>query len=61
VYDYVSIAVRLANDPHWREYIVTRIFRNKHKIYLDGECITDLERFLMNVSGRSPRESYAAT
>lgn len=50
--DYVSIAVRLANDRQWREDISARVLRNKHRVYKDRECIAGLEKFLMDVSGR---------
>lgn len=51
--DFVSIAVRLANDVPWRKAVSARIYRNKHKIYCDRECIEGLETFLMDVSGRN--------
>lgn len=60
VNDYISIAVRLANDTQWREDISIRISRNKHKVYRDRECITGLEKFLMKVSCRNPSEVHAA-
>lgn len=50
--DYVSIAVRLANDRQWREDVSARVLRNKHRVYKDRECIEGLEKFLMDVSGR---------
>ncbi len=50
--EYISIAVRLALDTHWRDDVSGRICRNKHRIYQDRECITAMEHFLMRVSGR---------
>jgi predicted O-linked N-acetylglucosamine transferase (SPINDLY family) len=44
--DYVSIAVRLAQDGSWRKSVRQRIAENKHRIYCDRECITALEDFL---------------
>ena len=51
--DYISIAVRLAQDPQWREDISSKISLNKDKIYRDHECIAALEAFLLNVSPAS--------
>ena len=51
--DYISIAVRLANDISWRKDISGRVHRNKHRIYRDRECIAGLEKFLKNVSGKN--------
>jgi predicted O-linked N-acetylglucosamine transferase (SPINDLY family) len=50
--EYVSIAVKLADDLQWRQDISDRICRNKHKIYHDTDCIEGLEQFLLDVSGR---------
>ncbi|NTV49860.1 MAG: FkbM family methyltransferase [Geobacteraceae bacterium] len=52
VKEYIDIAIRLAQDPQWRDEISARIFRNKYRIYQDRECIKGLEMFLMDVSGR---------
>ena len=54
VEEYISIAVRLANDRPWRDEMSSKISQNKHKIYRDSACIADLEKFLVNVSGRNP-------
>jgi predicted O-linked N-acetylglucosamine transferase (SPINDLY family) len=50
--EYISIAVRLAKDTQWREDISVKIARNKHNIFRDNACITALEKFLIDVSGR---------
>ena len=54
--DYISIAVRLANDMQWRKDISASVHQNKHRIYRDRECIAGLESFLRNVSGRNPEQ-----
>ncbi|MBT1072717.1 FkbM family methyltransferase [Pelotalea chapellei] len=46
--EYVAIAARLALDPQWRAEVSDRISRNKHRIYRDRECISALERFLID-------------
>jgi predicted O-linked N-acetylglucosamine transferase (SPINDLY family) len=48
--DYISIAVRLANDLQRRTDISTRVSLNKHRVYRDRKCIEGLEKFLLNVS-----------
>jgi predicted O-linked N-acetylglucosamine transferase (SPINDLY family) len=48
--EYVSIAVRLAQDTQWRKEISARMLRNKHKVYRDTACIATLEQFLVQVS-----------
>jgi predicted O-linked N-acetylglucosamine transferase (SPINDLY family) len=58
--NYVAIAVRLAQDAQWRKDISDLISLNKHKIYRDRKCISELERFLMTVSGRSYSEVQSA-
>jgi predicted O-linked N-acetylglucosamine transferase (SPINDLY family) len=58
VEDYISIAVRLANDRPWRDDISDRISRCKHLVYQDRECIKGLETFLVQVSGRGFSEDY---
>lgn len=52
--EYVAIAVKLADDRHWREEISARISRNKQGVYRDIACISGLEKFLISVSGRNP-------
>lgn len=44
--DYVSIAVRLANDPQARHALGRRIAEAKHRLYRDRACISALEQFL---------------
>ena len=46
VEDYVSIAVRLANDPVSRRALSARMKANQHRIYRDRACVTALEDFL---------------
>lgn len=54
--EYIAIAVRLANARQERDAVSARICGNKNKIYRDTECIKELERFLIKISGRSPCE-----
>jgi protein O-GlcNAc transferase len=44
--NYISLAVRLGQDPEWRKRISAEIAANKHRIYRDRTCITALEEFL---------------
>jgi protein O-GlcNAc transferase len=44
--DYVSTAIRLAQDLSWRAAARRQIADNKHKLYRDTACIAALERFL---------------
>jgi predicted O-linked N-acetylglucosamine transferase (SPINDLY family) len=44
--EYVSTAVRLANDVPLRTALKTRIARTKHRVYRDAACIAALEDFL---------------
>ncbi|MEW6587016.1 MAG: tetratricopeptide repeat protein, partial [Nitrospirota bacterium] len=46
--DYVSLAVRLGQDPEYRETLSRKISANKHRLYGDKRCITALEEFLEN-------------
>jgi predicted O-linked N-acetylglucosamine transferase (SPINDLY family) len=48
--NYISIAVRLANNPEERRALARRIADNKHKIYRDRACISALESFLNRVA-----------
>jgi predicted O-linked N-acetylglucosamine transferase (SPINDLY family) len=54
--DYVSIAVRLAQDVSWREAVKAKIAANKHRIYLDRACISGLEQFLNDVARGNARK-----
>jgi protein O-GlcNAc transferase len=47
--DYISIAVRLANDKELRQELSHRITYNKHRVYHDRHCITKFEEFLNRV------------
>ena len=44
--DYVSIAVRLAQDVPWRMAVRAKISASKHYVYFDRACIGGLEHFL---------------
>ena len=46
--DYVSIAVRLANNPAERAAVSRSIADAKHRLYRDRACISALEDFLAN-------------
>jgi predicted O-linked N-acetylglucosamine transferase (SPINDLY family) len=48
---YVQIALRLANDPAWREYVRGRILDEKHRIFEDAEAVLELEQFLNGAVG----------
>ena len=50
--DYVSVAVRLAQDAPWRMAVKAKISANKHRIYFDRACILGLEQFLNHVVRR---------
>jgi predicted O-linked N-acetylglucosamine transferase (SPINDLY family) len=55
---YVEIALRLANDPAWREHVRGRILAAKHRIFEDAEAVRELEGFLVEaVTGRRPGPS----
>jgi hypothetical protein len=43
---YIRIAVKLGQDPLFRQYISDRIASNKHRVYNDMTCISALEDFL---------------
>ena len=44
--DYVSLAVRIARDPAWREHLKMRVIRDRERLYRDRACIVALEDFL---------------
>ncbi|MGH6771030.1 MAG: tetratricopeptide repeat protein [Xanthobacteraceae bacterium] len=44
--DYISIAVRLAQDRDWRSAVRRRMSESKHRLYRDRACILALEAFL---------------
>ena len=52
--DYVSIAVKMANDPAHRAAIRGRISAAKHRVYGDRTCVTALEDFLERVARGLP-------
>jgi protein O-GlcNAc transferase len=47
--DYVKIAVRLGQDPQYRQHISRKIAESKHKLYSDLEPIRTLENFLNKI------------
>ena len=54
--DYVSTAVRLAQDVPWRMAVKAKISASKHRVYFDRACIFGLEQFLNNVvRGDAPK------
>jgi predicted O-linked N-acetylglucosamine transferase (SPINDLY family) len=48
--DYVSAAIRLAQDVPWRMAVKNRISENKHRIYRDTTCVSALQEFLSSVA-----------
>jgi predicted O-linked N-acetylglucosamine transferase (SPINDLY family) len=54
--EYVSTAIRLANDIQLRTMLKIKIAKNKHRLYRDVTCITALEEFLDRAGrGRSEK------
>ena len=45
--DYIQIAVRLGQDPSYRQAIANKIAEHKHKLYGDRESIEALQQFLI--------------
>jgi protein O-GlcNAc transferase len=52
--EYVSTAIRLAQNADERAALSRRISANKSRIYRDRECIAGLEKFLDHVGRRAP-------
>jgi predicted O-linked N-acetylglucosamine transferase (SPINDLY family) len=52
--DYVALAVRIGNDPAWRQELKRRVISDRHRVYRDRACIAALEDFLDRVA-RQPR------
>lgn len=50
---YVDIAARLANDPAERQAVARAMAENKHKVYRDRACISDLEALLERAARNS--------
>jgi predicted O-linked N-acetylglucosamine transferase (SPINDLY family) len=48
--DYISIAVKLANNPAERSAVSSSIAATKHLLYRDRDCVTSLEDFMENVA-----------
>jgi protein O-GlcNAc transferase len=44
---YVSMAVALGRNAERRTALAARIASNKHRVYRDSACVTDLEEFLV--------------
>jgi predicted O-linked N-acetylglucosamine transferase (SPINDLY family) len=55
--DYVSLAVRLGSDAHWRHQLARKIAENKQKLYRDITCIRGLEAFIEEAVSRHLRLS----
>jgi predicted O-linked N-acetylglucosamine transferase (SPINDLY family) len=51
--EYIDIAVKLGQDPKYRQNIVNKIKANKHRLFQDLECVKGLEKFLIDVVGKS--------
>ena len=49
--DYAETAVRLANDPAWREEIRAKILARNHLLYEDIGAVREIERFLEQAIG----------
>jgi protein O-GlcNAc transferase len=47
--EFVSIAVKLAQDHQWRKLISAKVALNKHRVYRDRSCIEALEGFFSKV------------
>jgi predicted O-linked N-acetylglucosamine transferase (SPINDLY family) len=53
--DYVSLAVRLGSNAHWRHQLTQKIAENKQKLYRDMTCIRGLEAFIEEAVSRRLR------
>ena len=53
--EYVQIAVRLGQDPNYRQHISRQIALNKHKLYEDLKPVIALEDFLFKVANKPRR------
>ena len=40
---YVALAVRLAQQPAWRDELRAKVVRNRDKLYRDPTCIAALQ------------------
>ncbi|MFK7904781.1 MAG: tetratricopeptide repeat protein [Chitinophagales bacterium] len=47
--DYIRLAVRIANDAHWREELSAKIRVNKQEVFEDKEAVRELEGFFESV------------
>ncbi len=47
--EYIDIAVKLGNNPEYRQQIKQKINNNKYKLFEDTECIKGLEEFLISL------------
>jgi protein O-GlcNAc transferase len=46
---YIQLAVKLGNDPQFRERMRQQICKQRHKLYYDQSCIEALEKFYCDV------------
>ena len=51
--DYIEIAVRLAHDTAWRDWIGASIAERKHRLFRDHSTVRALESFLQ-LAARTP-------
>lgn len=47
--EYIDIAIKLGNNFQYRQKVIEKIKKNKHKLFNDNECIKGLEKFFVNV------------
>ncbi|AFZ53327.1 O-linked N-acetylglucosamine transferase, SPINDLY family protein [Cyanobacterium aponinum] len=47
--EYIEMAIKLGNNLQWRQNIIDKMKKNKHKLFYDLDCIQGLEKFLTNV------------
>jgi predicted O-linked N-acetylglucosamine transferase (SPINDLY family) len=50
---YVAIALKLGNDPCWREEVRGRILARKHRIFGDASAVAELEDYLLGAVRRA--------
>ncbi len=48
--DYVKIAVRLGQDPQWRQAVQQQLKEGRDRLYDDPDCVQGLEAFYRRVS-----------
>ena len=47
--EYIEMAIKLGNNLQWRQKIINKMKKNKHKLFYDLDCIQGLEKFLTNI------------